>query len=1144
MKNYTLFFLFLIISIYQINAQSIGVYNNGNDLNIGEPTGGTTLLYVKENGNIGIGTNSPRLILEINDSTGIIIPAGTTVQRPTGIEGMIRFNIDTKMLEVYNNTTWEALTSIGVFNDTDGDTKVDVESLADEDFIRFFTRNTEAMFIDTLGYIGMGVDSAFVKLHIASSDSNAAIAISAANNLTDEFASLYLTRARGTLTGPTAVQTSDVLGAVVFVGYDGNGYEGATAIHAEAAQSFTPTQRGTRMVFSTTPIDSTDEKTAMMIDHDGTVAIGLDDPWDSAHFHLETENVIGGYFENGGTTNLVNFGLVGEASKASNKNIGIFGVGIADQSADTAYGVFGQVNMNENHIGVGVTGFVQSKDPGIAVGIHGISGQNDGGTTGKFYGGIFDAKGGGQDTTYGALVSASGGSRNYAIYSVTGTNVLIDSVAVGHDSAKAILDVESTESGILIPRMLSAQRTAITNLHEGLLVYDIDDTAFYYYGNNAWQRIVSTNVVGDALEDGDGDTHIETEQNSDEDIIRCYTADSMHMLIDNFGNVGVGIDFPQGKFHVSVDQNAIKDSSFIVNSLGHVGIGTTLPQENLEIESSSSVATMSLDHALSDQFNNIYFKESGVYKGSIGQYGSGFTTPTFQNDLTIANLTSAGAAGDIQFIVNNGITTPSMTLTSGGNLGIGVTTPSEKFVVQLGAGENGNSVIGARNDGGTLVHDLFVNGSGNGVYSLLNNAGSAQVQLHSSGNSYFLAGNIGIGTQSPNELLQINVSNTGSAATLFTNSNTGASSTDGLWVGYSGSSAAIWNYENTYLEFATNNQSRMAIKNDGNVGIGLTSPSELFHISDAGNTRVLLEADNDNSNEFDHPQIIFSQDGGATTGLIGYSGGTNDMTISNDISADINFETNGGIRMTIDNFGNVGVGTTSPTGNLHLNSFSTNTYFQLTTSSSSGGSSSGLRLFAQGTTGYLTNYENAQLRLGTNGGTNMTIKNDGNIGIGTTSPSEKLEVVGAVVREGFFQASMTGTLTITTSKVTVPFNIQNRVDGSYYSHNTGVNNDEIIIQTTGWYRISYTMNYNYIGGTNRFVGESTILKNASVTLNNSKSIAYVRGTGGHLRGSSAATFITNLNAGDRISVEVFNASGLTANVQLVPNQCWILIEKI
>lgn len=54
----------------------------------------------------------------------------------------------------------------------------------------------------------------------------------------------------------------------------------------------------------------------------------------------------------------------------------------------------------------------------------------------------------------------------------------------------AMLDVKSTEKGMLIPRMTEAQRNLIASPATGLLVYQIDGTdGFYFYNGTAWTSL-------------------------------------------------------------------------------------------------------------------------------------------------------------------------------------------------------------------------------------------------------------------------------------------------------------------------------------------------------------------------------------------------------------------------------------------------------------------------------------------------------------------------------------------------------------------------------------------------------------------------------------------------------------------------------
>lgn len=61
----------------------------------------------------------------------------------------------------------------------------------------------------------------------------------------------------------------------------------------------------------------------------------------------------------------------------------------------------------------------------------------------------------------------------------------------------AILDVSSTDKGILIPRMPGFQRAMIVNPAQGLLVYDTDSRSFWFY-DGQWKEIATGNTSGPA----------------------------------------------------------------------------------------------------------------------------------------------------------------------------------------------------------------------------------------------------------------------------------------------------------------------------------------------------------------------------------------------------------------------------------------------------------------------------------------------------------------------------------------------------------------------------------------------------------------------------------------------------------------------
>ncbi|HRU69389.1 MAG TPA: hypothetical protein P5265_12965, partial [Bacteroidia bacterium] len=85
--------------------------------------------------------------------------------------------------------------------------------------------------------------------------------------------------------------------------------------------------------------------------------------------------------------------------------------------------------------------------------------------------------------------------------------------------ASAMLEIQSTNSGLLIPRMTAAQRSAISNPATGLLVFQTDATSgFYYYTGTAWIMLSTTLIT--QLADADGDTKVMVEKTTDEDSVK------------------------------------------------------------------------------------------------------------------------------------------------------------------------------------------------------------------------------------------------------------------------------------------------------------------------------------------------------------------------------------------------------------------------------------------------------------------------------------------------------------------------------------------------------------------------------------------------------------------------------------------------
>ena len=162
------------------------------------------------------------------------------------------------------------------------------------------------------------------------------------------------------------------------------------------------------------------------------------------------------------------------------------------------------------------------------------------------------------------------------------------------------------------------------------------------------------------------------------------------------------------------------------------------------------------------------------------------------------------------------------------------------------------------------------------------------------------SGLVGIGTSSPQNLLHVNKSDSLASAMQFTNSTTGATSSDGVFVGLgSGEQGYFWNYEANDLILGTSNAERMRIDSSGNVGIGTTSPATELHVDG----KILTAGGSASS-----PALQLND---VNSGLFSAGGNT------------VAFSTDGSERMRIDSQGQVRLSNTTPVWDTTFNSLVT-----------------------------------------------------------------------------------------------------------------------------------------------------------------------------------------------------------------------------
>lgn len=111
----------------------------------------------------------------------------------------------------------------------------------------------------------------------------------------------------------------------------------------------------------------------------------------------------------------------------------------------------------------------------------------------------------------------------------------------------AALHVESTDKGVLIPRLNGEQRQMINNAATGLLVFGTDTESFWFYNGTAWVDL-STQTVWEKNEN---------------DIYYSH------------GKVGIGVDSPQEELEIAGN---VKANTFLGDGSQLTGLLPTNPQ--------------------------------------------------------------------------------------------------------------------------------------------------------------------------------------------------------------------------------------------------------------------------------------------------------------------------------------------------------------------------------------------------------------------------------------------------------------------------------------------------------------------------------------------------------------------------------------
>jgi microcystin-dependent protein len=415
----------------------------------------------------------------------------------------------------------------------------------------------------------------------------------------------------------------------------------------------------------------------------------------------------------------------------------------------------------------------------------------------------------------------------------------------------------------------------------------------------------------------------------------------------------------------STGWNRISPYIYPATLTDNVGIGVTNPPAKLVVSQDNTPAT---------NWNSAQFVISG---SNLNQkLALGYDT------TANVGIIQAGFAGTYEPLAIN---------PNGGNVGIGTTAPNRLLSVQ--------GVLGINDSGG--VERFVVSPTSGGIdLHIKDSAGASTVRFdtRAGGLSYVNTGNFGVGTASPQTNLNVLGTTSGEVFRLssprsYTTGNgpmmVFSELVNGEQVaGLKGSFAVDGNGNYGKLQFYTRTsdalgiEEKMVINHNGNVGISKSAPATTLDVVGGINSTGTLNGTG----------LCISGDCKVSWAAIG--------------AASSGWSQNGNEVYKTSISGNVGIGTTAPGKALEVNTDVSNggillkgaNYPTFTLQDTTNNYNVSI---IQGDTD--TYFEESSginsLKFRFNGDPKMTLLNSGNVGIGLTNPTQKLEVAGNIKKQ-------------------------------------------------------------------------------------------------------------------------------------------------
>ena len=331
-----------------------------------------------------------------------------------------------------------------------------------------------------------------------------------------------------------------------------------------------------------------------------------------------------------------------------------------------------------------------------------------------------------------------------------GVNSIYSQVGIGTTTpnSSSSLDITSTTSGLLIPRMTEAQRLAIVTPANGLLVYQTNlSSGFWYYNGSVWTSISSsgwsligntgtnsaTNFIG-TIDDKD---IVFRRNNVRAGLIGTNTislgVNALNPSSTGVHNIAMGVSSlstnTTGGYNISIGfgtmlknttgnfNTAIGNQSLIENLSGtsNAAYGDYAARSNVSGHQNAAFGTNALITNASGSQNSAYgvgslYFVNGSFNTGLGYFALS-NLQTGDNNVGIGNQAQVpNINGSNQLSIGNQIYGTNMNDAFLGKIGIGESNPTEKLDVSGSVKFSGSLM--PNNNAGNLGEILSSNGGG------------------------------------------------------------------------------------------------------------------------------------------------------------------------------------------------------------------------------------------------------------------------------------------------------------------------------------------------------------------------------------------------------------------------------------------------